>query len=79
MHINGKETDWQQEELDFILLFISRLDAWILTVLLGMVSEKKPGGQKQKIYLDKFQKILNFNGPFGCGSLPLWKFGSPKT
>ena len=41
-------------EMQSIVLWVARLDAWILTVVKCMSTEESRGGQRQKLYVDTF-------------------------
>jgi hypothetical protein len=55
----GFESDDEgEDEMECSILLLARLDAWIMTVVHCFGCEGKRGGQRQRIYIETFEKFL---------------------
>lgn len=48
-----------EDEVESTKLFFARMDAWIMTMLHCLGSETNRGGNRQKLYIEKFQSFLH--------------------
>jgi hypothetical protein len=53
----GSEVDGE-DDMECSILLLARLDAWIMTVIHCMGYERNRGGQRQRMFMEVFEKVL---------------------